>query len=330
MLFSRHTRRREFITLLGGAAAWPLAARAQQPGKLPTIGFFGVSTPLNWNPWTAAFVQRLRELGWIEGRTVAIEYRWAEGRGERFAEIAAEFVRLKVDVIVTAGGAVPAAKQATSTIPIVFAIAVDPVGSGLVASLARPGGNVTGSSIQSVEVAGKRVEILHELLPDLQRMAIMGNVDYDGAVREIGEVQAAAAKLGLNVDVLKIRHARDVVPAFETLKSGTQALYVCPDALVNANHARINTLALGSRLATMHGVRDYIGAGGLMSYGASTTDLFRRAGDLVDKILKGAKPADLPVEQPTKFELVINLTTAKALRLTIPEAFLLRADELID
>ena len=161
-------------------------------------------------------------------------------------------------------------------------------------------------------------------------MAIIGNVDYDGTVREIGEVQAAAAKLGLNADVLEIRHARDVVPAFETLKSGTQALYVCPDPLVNANHARINTLALGSRLATMHPVRDYIGAGGLMSYGASTTDLFRRAGDLVDKILKGAKPADLPVEQPTKFELVINLTTAKALRLTIPEPFLLRADEVIE
>jgi putative tryptophan/tyrosine transport system substrate-binding protein len=323
-------RRREFISLLAGAAAsWPLVARAQQ-AKLPTIGFLGASTPLNWNPWTAAFVQRLRELGWIEGHTVAIEYRWAEGRFERYSEIATEFVRLKVDVILTVGSAVPAAKQATSTIPIVFATATDPVGSGFVASLARPGGNVTGLSGQSVEVAGKRVEILHELLPDLRRMAIIGNVDYDSAVREIGEVQAAAAKLGLNADVLEIRHARDVVPAFDTLKSETQALYVCPDALVNANHTRINTLALGSRLATMHALRDYIGAGGLMSYGASTTDLFRRAGDLVDKILKGAKPADLPVEQPTKFELVINLTTAKALRLTIPEAFLLRADELIE
>ena len=329
MQFNR-LKRREFITIVGGAAAWPVAARAQQTGRLPTIGFLGTSTPLNWNPWTAAFVQRLRELGWIEGRTVTIEYRWAEGRNERYSEIATEFVRLKVDVILTVGTAVPAAKQATSTIPIVFAIAVDPVGSGLVASLARPDGNVTGSSGQSVELAGKRVEILRELLPDLRRMAIIGNVDYEGAVREIGEVQAAAAKLGLNADVLEIRHARDVVPAFETLKSGTQALYVCPDALVNANHARINTLALGLRLATMHPVRDYIGAGGLMSYGASTTDLFRRAGDLVDKILKGAKPADLPVEQPTKFELVINLTTAKALRLTIPEAFLLRADELIE
>jgi putative ABC transport system substrate-binding protein len=322
-------RRREFITLLGGAAAWPLAARAQQ-AKLPTIGFLGASTPLNWNPWTAAFVQRLRELGWIEGRTIAIEYRWAEGRSERFSEIASEFVRLKVDVILTVGSAIPALKQATSTIPIVFALAVDPLGTGLVASLARPGGNVTGSSVQSTEVAGKRVEILHELLPDLRRMAIIGNVDYDGTVREIGEVQAAAAKLGLNADVLEIRHARDVVPAFDTLKSGTQALYVCPDSLVNANHARINTLALGSRLATMHPIRDYIGAGGLMSYGASTTDLFRRAGDLVDKILKGAKPADLPVEQPTKFELVINLTTAKALRLEVPTTLLARADEVIE
>jgi putative ABC transport system substrate-binding protein len=322
-------RRRDFITLLGGAAAWPLAARAQQT-KLPTIGFLGASTPLNWNPWTAAFLQRLRELGWIEGRTVAIEYRWAEGRNERFGEIAAEFVRLKVDVILTVGTAVPAAKQATSTIPIVFATATDPLGSGLVASLARPGGNVTGSSGQSVDVASKRVQILHELLPDLQRMAIIGNVNYDAAVREIGEVQAAAAKLGLNADVLEIRHARDVVPAFETLKSGTQALYVCPDALVNANRIRINILAVGARLPTMHGSRDYVEAGGLMSLGANFPDQFRRAGDLVDKILKGAKPADLPVEQPTKFELVINLTTAKALRLTIPEAFLLRADEVIE
>jgi putative tryptophan/tyrosine transport system substrate-binding protein len=324
-------RRRQLVTLLGAAAAaWPFAAHAQQADKLPINGRLGAATASAWGSWTAAFEQRLRELGWTEGRTVAIEYRWAEGRPERYAEIAAEFVRRKVDVIVTVGSAVPAVKQATSVIPIVFALASDPVGSGLVASLARPGGNVTGSSGQSADVARKRVQILHELLPDLQRMAIIGNVDYDAAVREIGEVQAAAAKLGLNADVLEIRHARDVVPAFETLKSGTQALYTCPDALVNANHARINTLALGSRLATMHGVRDYIGAGGLMSYGASTTDLFRRAGDLVDKILKGAKPADLPVEQPTKFELIINLTTAKALRLTIPEAFLLRADELID
>jgi putative ABC transport system substrate-binding protein len=324
-------RRREFITLLSGAAvAWPLAAHAQQAGKLPTIGVLGVSTPSNWRNWTAAFVGRLGELGWIEGRTVAIEYRWAGGRSERFAEIAAEFVRLKVDVILTVGSAVSAAKQATSAIPIVFAIAVDPVGTGMVASLARPGGNVTGLSTLTTGLAGKRIELLREVLPGLRRLAIIADVGYAGSVLEIGEVQAAARKLDLEVDLLEIRRAEDIVPAFKVLKSGAQALYVCPDALVNANHARINTLALGARLPTIHPFRDYLGPGGLMSYGANNEDLFRRAGDYVDKILRGAKPGDLPIEQPTKFELVINLTTAKALGLTIPESFLLRADEVIE
>jgi len=328
-------RRREFITMLGGAAAassvsWPLAARAQQAGKLPTIGFLGASTPSNWSLWTAAFVQRMRELGWTEGRTVAIEYRWAEGRSERYTEIATEFVRLKVDVIVTVGTAVAAAKQATSTIPIVFAIAVDAVGSGMAASLAHPGGNATGLSVQSTELAGKRIELLREVLPNLRRLAIIADVGYSGSVLEAAEVQAAARKVGLDVDVLEIRHAKDILPAFEALKSGAQALYVCPDALVNANHARINTLALGARLPTIHPFREYLGAGGFMSYGVNNADMFRRAGDFVDKILKGTKPADLPVEQPTKFELVINLTTAKALGLKIPESFLLRADEVIE
>jgi putative ABC transport system substrate-binding protein len=324
-------QRREFITLLSGAAvAWPLAAHAQQAGKLPTIGVLGVSTPSNWRNWTAAFVGRLGELGWIEGRTVAIEYRWAGGRSERFAEIAAEFVRLKVDVILTVGSAVSAAKQATSAIPIVFAIAVDPVGTGMVASLARPGGNVTGLSTLTTGLAGKRIELLREVLPGLRRLAIIADVGYAGSVLEIGEVQAAARKLDLEVDLLEIRRAEDIVPAFKVLKSGAQALYVCPDALVNANHARINTLALGARLPTIHPFRDYLGPGGLMSYGANNEDLFRRAGDYVDKILRGAKPGDLPIEQPTKFELVINLTTAKALGLTIPESFLLRADEVIE
>ena len=323
-------KRREFITLLGGAVAWPLAAHAQQPGKRPTIGFLGASTAANWSHWTAAFVQRLRELGWIEGRTVVIEYRWAEGRSEQFTEISAEFVRLKVDVIVTVASAVPAAMQATSTIPIVFALAGDPVGSGLVASLARPGGNVTGLSIQSSDIAGKRIDLLREVLPGLRRLAIIANIDSSGAVLEIAEAQATARKLGLDVDVLEIRRAEEIAPAFGTLKSGVQALYVCPDPLVNANHARINTLALGARLPTIHPFRDFLGAGGFMSYGANNADLFRRAGDYVDKILRGAKPGDLPVEQPTKFDLVINLTTAKALGLTIPESFLLRADELIE
>jgi putative tryptophan/tyrosine transport system substrate-binding protein len=321
-------RRRDFITLLGGAAAvWPLAARAQ---KLPTIGVLGASTPSNWAPWVAAFAQRLRELGWIDGRTVAIEYRWAEGRNERFTEIAAEFVRLKVDVIVTVAGPAVAAMQATSATPIVFAMSSDPIGSGLVATLARPGGNVTGLSTQTNDLFGKRIELLRELIPGLRRLAIIANVEYAApAVREMSEVQAAARSLGIEVDTLEIRRAEDIGPAFAALKGGAQALYVCPDGLINANHARINTLALGARMATIHPFRDYLGAGGLMSYGANNAQLFRRAGDYVDKILRGAKPADLPVEQPTKFELVINLTTAKALGLTIPESFLLRADEVI-
>jgi putative tryptophan/tyrosine transport system substrate-binding protein len=323
-------RRRELITLIGGAAvAWPLVASTQQ-GKLPTIGFLGASAPAAWSHWTAAFVQRLRELGWIEGRTVAIEYRWAEGRSERYTEIAAEFVRLKVDVIVTVASAVVAAKQATSVIPIVFAVAVDPLATGLVESLARPGGNVTGLSIQSTELVGKRLELLREVLPGLRRLAIMANVGYSAAVVELGEVQAAARKLGLDVDVFEIRRAEDIVPAFGAFKSGVQVLYVCPDALVNTNHARINILALGARLLTIYPDRTFLQSGGLMSYGPNNADLFRRAGDYVDKILRGAKPADLPVEQPTKFELVINLIAAKAIGLDVPATVLARANEVIE
>ena len=263
----------------------------------------------------------------MEGRTVAIEYRWAEGRSERFTAIANEFVRLKVGVIVTVGGAASAAQQVTTTIPIVAAMA-DPVGSGLAASLSRPGGNVTGLSMQSPDLAGKRIEIFRELLPGLRRLAIIGNVEY--AAAHIGEAHAAARMLGLEVDVLEVRRAEDIVAAFGTLDRSVQALYVCPDPLINANHARINTLALGARLPTIHPFRDYLGAGGLMSYGANNPDLFRRAGDYVDKILRGAKPADLPVEQPTKFDFIINLTTAKALGLEVPSSLLARADEVIE
>jgi putative ABC transport system substrate-binding protein len=324
-------RRRELITLLGGAAAtWPLTGRAQQPPKVPTIGFLGSGTSSLWSHWAAAFVQRLRQLGWVEGRTVIIEYRWAEGRSERYGEIATEFVRLKVDVIVTAGSAVPATMQVTSTIPIVFAIAVDPLGTGMVASLAKPGGNVTGISTQTTELPGKRIELLRAVLPDLHRLAVLANVNYSGAVHEAAEVHAVASKLGIEIEMLEIRRAEDIAPAFEKLKSGVQAIYVCPDALINTNIARINILALGARLPTVHAYREFLGTGGFMSYGPKTTELFRRAADLVDKILKGAKSADLPVEQPTTFELVVNFTTAKALGITIPEAFLLRADEVIE
>jgi putative ABC transport system substrate-binding protein len=323
-------RRREFITLVGAAAAWPVAATAQHAGKLPTIGYLGSGTPATQGQWTAAFVQRLRDLGWIEDRTVAIEYRWAEGRNELYAAIAAEFVRRKVDVIVAIGTAVVAAKEATSVIPIVFPVAADPVGSGLVASLARPGGNVTGLSVQFTDLAGKRVELLREVVPDLRRLAIMVNVGDPGAVLDMREVQATARTLGLEILPLEIRRAEDIAPAFEALKGRADALYVCGDALVNTNRIRINTLAVGARLPTMHGFREYVEAGGLMSYGPNFPDLFRRAADYVDKILRGAKPSDIPVEQPTKFDFVINVTTAKALGLTVPPTLLALADDVIE
>ena len=322
-------KRREFLTLLGAAGAWPLAARAQQP-RLPTVGFAG-ATPSTYSQWVAAFVQRLRELAWIDGRNLAIEYRWAEGRNERYAENAAELVRLKVDVIVTVGTPPTlAAKQATAVIPIVFAAAGDPVGTGLVASLARPGGNVTGLSTQTAETASKRLELLREIVPGLSRLAIMCNVGNPISLLELGEAQAAARALGLEITTSEIRRAEDIVPAFETLKGRADALYLCPDPLMNTNRTRINILAVGARLPTMHGAREYVEAGGLISYGANLPDHFRRAAELVDKILRGAKPADLPVEQPTKFDLIINLTTAKALGLDVPPTLLARADEVIE
>jgi putative ABC transport system substrate-binding protein len=324
-------RRREFITLLGSAAAsWPLAARAQQPAKLPTIGFLGVIPASAQRTWTDAFVQRLRELGWIEGRTVVIEYRWAEGRTERYAEIAAEFVRLEIDVFVTTGAAVPALKQATAVIPIVFAIDGDPVGRGLVASLARPGGNVTGLSIQVPELAGKRLGLLREVVPGLRRVAVVANVGAPNAVLEMGEAHAAARRLGLEIAAFEIRRAEDIASAFDALKGRADALYVCGDALVVTNRIRINTFALAARLPTVHFSRDLVEAGGLMSYGANFPDMWRRTADFVDKILRGAKPADIPVEQPTKFDLVINLTTAKALGIDVPPTLLARADEVIE
>jgi putative ABC transport system substrate-binding protein len=324
-------KRREFITLLGSAAAWPLAARAQQAGKLPTIGFLGSSTPSAMSQWVAAFVERLRQLGWIEGRTVAIEYRWAEGSSSRATEIAAEFVRLKVDIIVTyASPPVLAAKQATSVIPIVFAAATDPVGAGLVASLARPGGNVTGLSLQQADVAGKRLALLREVVPGLHRLAIMANLGAAGAVLEMDEVRTAAAPLGLEAVTVEIRRAEDIAPGLDALKGRVQALYVCTDPLILTNRARIHTLTIGARLPTIYNSREYVETGGLMSYGPNFPDHWRRAAGIVDKILRSAKPADIPVEQPTKFDLVINSTTAKVLGLTISPSILALADEVIE
>jgi len=323
--------RRELLAALGGAAAaWPLAARAQQ-ARLPTIGFLGATTPAAESQRLAAFTQRLGELGWIEGRTVAIDVRWAEGRNDRFAEIAAEFVRLRVDVIVTQGTAsIIAAKQATAVIPIVFAAAGDPVGAGLVASLARPAGNVTGLSSQLRDTATKRLELLRDVVPNLRRLAIMANVDNASIVLEMRELQATVPALGLDVITLEIHRGEDIAPSFDSLQGRADALVVLAEALAMTNRVRISTLALGARLPTMHGHREYVEAGGLMSYGPSVPAQYRRAADYVDKILRGTKPGDIPVEQPSKFELIINLTTAKTLGLQIPDKLLALADEVID
>jgi putative tryptophan/tyrosine transport system substrate-binding protein len=323
-------KRREFIILLGSAAvARPLVARAQQ-SAMPVIGLLGSGSRSSWGAWTDTFVERLHELGWIEGRTVAIEYRWADGRSERFAEIADEFVRLKVDVIVTGGSACVAAKRATSTIPIVLALANDPVGEGLVTSLARPGGNVTGLSIQSTDFAAKRLELLREVVPGLRRLAILADVGYPAAVLEMREVQTTARALGLDVVTLEMRQAEEIAPAFAAHKHDADALFVGGGPLTTTNRLRISTLALAARLPTICVLREYVEAGALMSYGPHFPDLFRRAAEYVDKVLRGVKPSDLPIEQPTKFELVINLKTAKALGLDVPPSLLARADEVIE
>jgi putative ABC transport system substrate-binding protein len=325
-------RRRKFITLLGGAAvAWPLTAGAQQTAKLPTIGYLGGGGPISQRAWVDAFAQRLRELGWVEGRNVAIEYRWGEGRPERYAEIAAEFVRLKVDVIFAGGTeAAVAAKQATSVIPIVFPTAGDPVGSGLVSSLSRPGGNVTGLSNQASDIPAKRLELLREVLPGLRRLAVMANADYSGGVTEREQIDTAARALGLELVPLPVRSMEDIAPALDGLKDGVEALYTTGDPLVNTHWLRIITFALVARLPTMFSQREYVAGGGLMSYGPNFPDLNRRAAGYVDKVLRGAKPDTLPVEQPTKFDLAINLITAKALGLTVPPTLLARADEVIE
>jgi putative ABC transport system substrate-binding protein len=326
----RGTNRRAFVAALGGAAAWPLVARAQQPGRLPTIGIFG-STSATWSKLVAALVQRLSELGYVENRTVAIEYRWTDGHNERYGEIAAELVRLKVDAIVALGTpAIVAAKKGTSVVPIVFPLASDPVGDGLVASLARPGGNVTGLSNEQRGLGGKRLEILREIVPNLNRLAVLANPRNPTAMLNVGEVQAEAPKLPLELIVVELGRADDIAPAIEQLKGRAQAINVVGDPFMFDDSIAINTRALAARLPTMHNARAYVDTGGLVSYGPSFSDLFRRAGDYLDKILKGAKPSDIPIELPTKLELVINLKTARALGLAIPPVVLARADEVIE
>jgi putative ABC transport system substrate-binding protein len=328
-------RRRKFIMLLGGVAAFcisrPHAAPAQQRANLPTVGFVGVSTLAAQSHLVAALRQRLRELGWIEGRTIEIEYCWAEGREERYGEIAAEFVRRKVDVILTQGTqAATAAKQATSAIPIVATVVGDPVGHGLAASLAHPGGNVTALSVVSPDMAAKRLEVLREAVPGFRRLAILFDSSNPVSVDEARHAEAAAGTLGLEALPVPITRAEDVVPAFDKLKERADALMIVANPLVLSNTVRINILAAGAHLPTSYIAREYVQAGGLLSYGPRFTDIYRRAGDFIDKILRGTKAGTIPVEQPTKFDLIINLTTAKALGLKIPESFLLRADEVIE
>jgi putative ABC transport system substrate-binding protein len=324
-------RRRAFISLLGGVAAWPLAARAQKMDRVRRLGFLGAATPSVGGPWLSALVQRLGELGWVEGRNLQIDARWAEGRIDRAEEIAIEFARTDVDLIVTwATGPAVAAKRATSTIPIVFALATDPVGSGLVASLARPAGNATGLSAFNLDLVGKRVELLREIVLDLRRLAVLGNIGVTDTAFELREVIRAAQTLGLVTTAVEIKLSADIAPALDAIQTQPQALFVVGDPLTFTNRVQINSWALKQRLPAMYAIREFVAAGGLMSYGTNFPNLFRRAAEFSDRILRGGNPADIPVEQPTKFDLVINLKTAKALGLEVPPSLLARADEVIE
>jgi putative ABC transport system substrate-binding protein len=324
-------RRREFIMLLSSAAVtWPCATRAER-SAVPVIGLLGSDAAPAQSEWTDAFLQRLRELGWSEGRNIIIDYRWSEGHAERFSEIAAEFVQRKVTVILThTTPPTLAAKQATSTIPIVFATAGDPIGAGIVPSLARPGGNITGLSSQIPDAAGKRLELFQQVVPGLRRLATLADVDNPYAALDLRQFNEAAGTLGIEVLSFEIRRSEELDSVFDALKRRADALYVLPVPLSLANRARINAMALNARLPTLYAVREYVEAGGLMSYGPNWPSMWRRAADLVDKILRGAKPAEIPVEQPSEFDLAINLITAKALGLTIPDKLLALANAVIE
>ena len=325
-------KRREFITLLGGAAAaWPLAARAQQAGKVYRVAFFSAGEPIQPKN-RSIFVNGLHELGWIEGRNILFEGRYAGNQLDRLPGLAAELVRLDVDVIVAIGTLAPlAAKRATTTIPIVMANAGDPLGTKLVASLARPGGNVTGMSLMAPDLGGKRLELLKELLPRLSRVAVVWNAANPYSALVFEETQRAAKTLGVEVQSLEVRSPDDFDVAFDMAsRKHADALVVVEDPLTFNHLKRIAEFCAENRLPALYGLRDFAEAGGLMTYGASLGDLFRRAVGFIDKILRGAKPADLPVQQPTKFEFVINLQTARALGITIPPTLLARADEVIE
>jgi putative tryptophan/tyrosine transport system substrate-binding protein len=326
-------RRREFITLLGGAMAlWPLAAAAQQTAKLPVVGFLTAGSPGVGTPALPALLEGLRELHWIDGKTVVIEYRYAENRNERLTELAADLVRRKVDVIVTAGTLAPlAARHATTTIPIVMTSAGDPLGSGLVAGLAQPGGNVTGLSMMMADVSGKRLELIKELVPGLSRVAVLWNSANPYPTVVFKETKDAARTLGIEVQSLEVKGPDDFATVFASAKQRRpDALFTIDDPLILSQPDQIVEFAAANRLPAIYSVPRFAEAGGLMAYGASITDLYYRAATYVDKILRGAKPGELPIEQPTKFELVINLKTAKSLGLTVPQTLLVAADKVIE
>jgi putative ABC transport system substrate-binding protein len=333
MLLSRHTRRREFITLLGSAAAaGPLAARAQQVGKVWRIGFLSaVSRESSFRSY-AALQQGMRELGYVEGKDFVIEWRSVEGKYERFPEIVGELVRLKLDVIVTGvTAALPALQRATSTIPIVMAYSTDPVGNGLVASLVHPGGNITGLAGSSDDSSPKQLELLATIVPNVSRVGLLGNPNTETYSSVLNNAQDAARKVGLSLVPIEARNPREIEDAFAAFaKERVPAVMVAVDAVFFGQRWRIAELALANHLATMFALREYAEAGGLMSYGENIADFFRRAASFVDKIFKGAKPGDLPIEQPTKFNLVINRKTADALGVTIPPQLYIFADEVIE
>jgi putative tryptophan/tyrosine transport system substrate-binding protein len=325
-------RRREFLGVLGSAAAaWPIAARAQNSAKIPTIGYMGAADASLDREWIAPFVQRLGGLGWNHGRSITMISRWAEGRRERYPEILEEFVRLNVNVILTySTPAVLAAKQATSVIPIVFPAAGDPVATGLVASLSHPGGNVTGLGFQTTDTASKRVQLLQEVCPDLRRLAILYDPNDRGSSAELSIAQKAASELKLQIKIVRIQQMEELTGAVAALKGEVGGLFVATSPDLLARRDKVGAAALAARLPTVHSFRSYVDAGGLISYGADFPHLWRQAADMVDKILRGTKPADIPSEQPTKFELVVNLKTAKALGLTISESFLVQANVIIE
>jgi len=325
-------RRREFIALLAGAAAWPLPARAQQSRKLPRIGVLLAGTPASFSPRAKALRDGLHDLGYVEGATIAIEWKWGQDRAERLPELAAELVGLNVDAIVTAGTpAAKALKNATRTIPIIMALIGDPVAAGLVETLARPGGNATGFSIVAPELSGKRLQLLKEIVPGISAVAVISNAANPQSQIELREMQVAAQTLDLRLQPIQISAESSLENAFEKLsKESIQTLIVLTDAILYSQRSRIVALAAEKRLPAMYFFREFVQEGGLMSYAPSDSDLFRRAATYVDKVLKGTKPADLPVEQPIKFELIINLKTANALGLAVPPTLLARADAVIE